>query len=169
MSSPLSTCCSAHTAFFFLRTAGGVLCQIYVLIQAHSFLARSHTARHATFSSEGAAATCIGSSSTARSSFFKRANVRVGMGSSSLSTGQARQNDGELSKKQHRRREPLSPPNPPPLRGCHRFWRLPSPRRQCGRRKRRHKHSSTPSAPAPTLHLLTPTPRYAVSTAARVP
>jgi len=38
-------------------------------------------------------------SSTARSSFFKSAIAHVGMGSSSLSTGQARQNDGKLSKK----------------------------------------------------------------------
>ena len=100
--------------------------------------------------------------------FFKRAIARVGMGASSLSTEQARQNDGELSKKQDRQRELLPPPNPSSLRSRHRFRRLPSPRGQCGRRKRGHEHSPTPSAPAPTLNLLTP-PRYAVSTAARVP
>jgi hypothetical protein len=168
MSSPILTFCSAHIAFLFLRAAG-VLCQINLLIQAHSFLARSHTARHAsTFSSEGAAATCSASSSTARSSFLQKGNCACGDGCKFAFDGAGeteRRGTGGLSKKQNRRRELLPPPNPSSLRGRHRFRRLPSPRGQCGRRKRRHEHSPTPSAPAPTLHLLTPPPRYAVSTA----
>jgi hypothetical protein len=124
MHNPLLAFCSAHTAFLFLRPAG-VHCQINLVIQARSLLARSHTARHAsTFSSEGAAATCSASSSTARSSFLQKGNCACGDGCKFAFDGGGeieRRVTGGLSKKQNRWRELLPPPNPSSLRGRHRF------------------------------------------------
>ena len=121
MSSPILTFCSARIAFLFFRAAG-VLCQIYLLIQAHSFLARSHTARHAsTFSSEGAAATCSASSSTARSSFLQKGNCACGDGCKSAfdGTGETERRGVEQETKSAERTASTSksiiPPGPPPL------------------------------------------------------